>query len=146
MSKNAKNPELAKEYINFMLSEEAAVANALYIGYASPNTLVRESEEYIEEMGEDAIEVLYGEGESTYPYDTFYHSFTQEMQDYTNGLWENLKTQNSTEIWVHVVSIGIVASLLVFYGYSVYVKKKRSYDYRMRDRAARVARSGGNTK
>ena len=144
--KNAKNPELAKEYINFMLSEEAAVANALYIGYASPNTLVRESEAYIEEMGDDAIEVLYGEGESTYPYDTFYHSFTQEMQDYTNGLWENLKTQNSTEIWIHVVSIGIVASLLVFYGYSVYVKKKRSYDYRMRDRAARVARSGGNTK
>jgi spermidine/putrescine transport system substrate-binding protein len=59
--KNAKNKEIAKEYINFMLSEEAAIANALYIGYASPNSLVYESEDYIDEMGEEAIEVLYSD-------------------------------------------------------------------------------------
>ena len=44
--KATKNQELAEIYINFMLSEEAAVANAVYIGYASPNTAVTENEEY----------------------------------------------------------------------------------------------------
>jgi hypothetical protein len=48
--KSSKNKEVAKEYINFMLSEEAAVANAIYNGYASPNTLVQNSEEYREEI------------------------------------------------------------------------------------------------
>ncbi len=139
--KNARNPELAKEYINFMLSEEPAVANALYIGYASPNKLVSQNEDYIDEMGEEAIEVLYGNTESSYPYDTFYHTYTPEMQSYTNALWENLKTQSSTEPWIHVVSIGIVASLLIAYAYSTYVKKKRSREYRIRDRALKQAKS-----
>ena len=57
--KSARYPDLAKEYINFMLSEEAAVANAIYIGYASPNRLVKESEEYLDEMGEEAYDILY---------------------------------------------------------------------------------------
>ena len=139
--KNARNPELAKEYINFMLSEEPAVANALYIGYASPNKLVSQNEDYIDEMGEEAIEVLYGNTESSYPYDTFYHTYTPEMQSYTNALWENLKTQSSTEPWIHVVSITIVASLLIGYAYSTYVKKKRSREYRERDRALKQAKS-----
>jgi spermidine/putrescine transport system substrate-binding protein len=139
--KNARNPELAKEYINFMLSEEPAVANALYIGYASPNKLVSQNEDYIDEMGEEAIEVLYGNTESSYPYDTFYHTYTPEMQSYTNALWENLKTQSSTEPWIHVVSITIVASLLIGYAYSTYVKKKRSREYRERDRALKQAKT-----
>ncbi len=136
--KNAKNPEIAKAYINFMLSEEAAVENALYIGYASPNTLVYNSEYYIEEMGEDAMEVLYGEYESAYKYDPYYHSFTQELQDYTNGLWEELKTQNSTELWVHIVSIVTVGSLAGYGVYSIYIKKKRSKHYRLRDKQKHI--------
>jgi spermidine/putrescine transport system substrate-binding protein len=42
--KTSKNPELAHEYINYMIGVEAATANALYIGYASPNKEVVESE------------------------------------------------------------------------------------------------------
>ena len=44
----AQNKELAEKYINFMLSDEIAVANAEYIAYASPHTNVRENEEYRE--------------------------------------------------------------------------------------------------
>ena len=135
--KNAKNPELAKEYINFMLSPEPAVANAVYIGYASPNKLVRTNEDYIEEMGEEAIDVLYGTTESSYPYDTYYHTFTPELQSYTYSLWETLKTTNSTETWVHVLSITIVAALVSLAAYNTYIKKKRSRDYRARDKAKR---------
>lgn len=45
-----QNQELAEIFINYMLSEEPAVANAEYISYASPNALVYESETYQADM------------------------------------------------------------------------------------------------
>lgn len=42
----SQNKELALAYIDFMLSEEAAVANAEYIYYASPYNHVQQNEEY----------------------------------------------------------------------------------------------------
>lgn len=88
-----QNQELAESFINFMLSEEAAVANAEYIYYASPNSLVYESEDYIEDMGEEAMAILYP------PTDDFkarynayaYRSLDSETLDYMNALWENVK-------------------------------------------------------
>ena len=142
--KNANEPEIAKEYINFMLMEDPAVENALYIGYASPNTLVANSEYYKEEMGEFAIELLYNttpdvvNAEYNEKYGTScYKNFTPEIQSRVNTLWENLKIENSTETWVHVTAILIVASVIVLAVYSTYIKKKRSRDYRFRDKEAR---------
>ena len=88
-----QNQELAESFINFMLSEETAVANAEYIYYASPNSLVYESEDYIEDMGEEAMAILYP------PMDDFkarynayaYRSLDSETLDYMNALWENVK-------------------------------------------------------
>ena len=57
--KGAANKELAEIYINYMLSEEPAIANAEYIYYASPNSAVYESEVYMDDMGEEAMEILY---------------------------------------------------------------------------------------
>lgn len=129
---NAQHKELAIEYINFMLSEEAAIANAEYIGYASPNRLVYENETYREDMGEDAMEILYGADaineQYTYadgsPIDPYYHNFTPEIQDYVNALWEALKTDNAIEVWVHVVAIAIVVFVAAF-GMTAAVRKKR---------------------
>nr|WP_275450065.1 spermidine/putrescine ABC transporter substrate-binding protein [Acetobacterium woodii] len=36
--KNAKNPELAEQFINFMLTPEIAAKNIEYVGYSSPNS------------------------------------------------------------------------------------------------------------
>ena len=137
----------AHEYINFMLAEEAAVANALYIGYASPNKLVVESEEYREGMAEvyeDWYEILYGktpnEVNEKYDYEPAYKDFTPEIQGYVNSLWESLKTENSTELWVHIASLTIVVAVLALAVYTTYVKKKRSRDYRMRDKALASAK------
>ena len=145
---SSSHKDAAKEYINFMLSEEVAVANALYVGYASPNTLVRESEEYIEEMGEDAYEILYGHSyedlNATYGYSPYYHSFSnaekygEDMQQYVNGLWEQLKTETDVEIWVHISSITIVVAIVAACSYNIYVKKKRSKFYRQRDKEAKA--------
>ena len=89
----AQNKELAEIFINFMLSKEAAVANAEYINYASPNSLVYEDEGYIEDMGEDAIEILYPElGNFSELYNKYaYRSLDTHMLDYLNTLWENVK-------------------------------------------------------
>ena len=145
---SSSKKDAAKEYINFMLSEEAAVANAVYVGYASPNTLVRESEEYIEEMGEDAYDILYGysyeELNADYGFSPYYHSFSnaekygEDMQQYVNGLWEQLKTETDVETWVHVSSITIVVVLLAACSYNIYIKKKRSKFYRQRDKQSRA--------
>ena len=42
-----------------MLSEEAAVANAEYTYYASPNSLVYNNATYLEDLGEDTIASLF---------------------------------------------------------------------------------------
>ena len=91
--KCCQDQELAEIFINYMLSEEPAVANAEYIYYASPNRLVYENEDYIEELGKDAIEILYPEiSDFSELYNKYaYRSLPQEMLDYMNELWETLK-------------------------------------------------------
>jgi hypothetical protein len=60
--------------------------------------------------------------------------FSEDIQALVNTLWEGLKTENSTELWVHITSITIVVGVLSYASYSVYIKKKRSRDYRLRDK------------
>ena len=128
---NSTHKDAAKEYINFMLSEEVAIANAIYIGYASPNRLVAESEEYAEEMGEYAMDLLYGvtpeqiNGDYNALYGTAsYQSFDPATQALVN------------ELWVHISCGVIVAGVLSVAIYNTYIKKKRSRDYRLRDKSA----------
>lgn len=88
-----QNQELAECFINFMLSREVAVANAEYTYYACPNSLVVEDEGYIEDMGEEAMEILYPEMESfRESYNAYaYRNLPVDLQQYINGLWEEIK-------------------------------------------------------
>ena len=88
-----QNKELAEIFINFMLSPEPAIANAEYIYYASPNSLVYEDEGYIEDMGEDAMAILYPElGNFKELYNHYaYRSLDEETLHYVTSLWETLK-------------------------------------------------------
>lgn len=89
----AQNKELAESFINYMLSEEPAIANAEYTYYASPNSLVYSNAGYQEDMGEDAMEVLYPElGNFAEQYNIqAYRNLDTGMLDYLNTLWENVK-------------------------------------------------------
>ncbi len=89
----AQNKELAEVFINYMLSEEAAVANAEYTYYASPNSLVYNNATYLEDLGEDTIAVLYPElGNFAEQYNKMaFRNLDSETLDYLNTLWENLK-------------------------------------------------------
>ena len=89
----AQNKELAEIFINFMLSEEAGVANAEYTYYASPNSLVYNNATYLEDMGEDVMFVLYPElGNFAEQYNKMaFRNLESDMLDYLNTLWENVK-------------------------------------------------------
>ena len=123
----AKNKELAEQYINFMLEKEIAVANAEYIGYASPHTLVREDEEYIaymEDWHEDAMEILYAENSGVKT--EYYESLDADTLSLQNGLWESLKIENSVEPWIYITSSTIVGALLLLFLYNFLLKKYRN--------------------
>lgn len=88
-----QNQELAEIFINYMLSPEPAIANAEYIYYASPNSLVYEDEGYLEDIGEEAVAILYpGVEDFSQLYNTYaYRNLDTDTLDYINTLWENLK-------------------------------------------------------
>lgn len=89
----AQNKELAEIFINYMLSEEPAVANAETTYYASPNRLVYNSKDYIEYMGQETMDILYPElGSFAEQYNKYaYRNLDREMLDYLNTLWESVK-------------------------------------------------------
>lgn len=89
----AQHKELAEIFINYMLSPEPAIANAEYICYASPNSAVYTDAGYIEEMGEEAMQILYPElDDFAALYNQYaYRTLDQEMLDYVTSLWETLK-------------------------------------------------------
>ena len=88
-----QNKELAEIFINYMLSAEPAIANAEYIYYASPNSLVYEDEGYQEDLGEEAMAILYPEIEDfSVLYNEYaYRNLSAPMLDFVNTLWETLK-------------------------------------------------------
>ena len=85
--------ELAETFINFMLSEGPAIANAEYTYYASPNTLVYENQAYIDYMGQEAMDILYPDwGGFTEKYNAYaYRNLPFDTLNYINSLWETLK-------------------------------------------------------
>ena len=73
-----------------------------------------------------------------------YRSFDSDIQARVNTLWEDLKISGSIETWVHVAAISIVGSVIILFTYTTYVKKKRSRDYRLRDKEAKLAKARAN--
>ena len=129
--KGAANKELAEIYINYMLSEEPAIANAEYIYYASPNSAVYESEVYMDDMGEEAMEILYPEDFSFHEnYNKLsYHNLDSETLQLVNNLWEELKISSATGEVVYVLAILIIVALVGYGIYHAVIKRKREKYY-----------------
>ncbi len=127
---SSKNQLIAERYINFMLSEEPAIANAEYTCYASPNTLVTSSQDYIDYMSDlhpDAMGILYSE--NTDFKTTFYKNLSREKLTLINTLWEELKIESSVGNAIYIgcgILVAVIAAVIVV---SVIRKKKReNYD------------------
>ena len=85
----AKHYEAALMYINFMLEPDIALANANYIGYASPHTEVCKNEDY--DYYQDPI--LYP-SEDDLPenyHKEYYHAMKPKIRKYYENLWIDLK-------------------------------------------------------
>lgn len=128
--KGTQHKDIAEAYINFMLSEDAAIANAEYIGYASPNTLVRDSAEYAEYMNEihpDAYDILYPENVEFLT--SYFKNQSSETRSYMNNLWEDLKIESSFGGWIYIACAVIVVLLAAWAIFSSIRKKNRAKKY-----------------
>ncbi len=110
--KSSRNKTIAEMYINFMLEEEPAIANAEYTYYASPNRLVRENEDYIAYMNDikdDGYEKMYGtENVKATPY----KNLPGDQLALINNLWEELKSDIKISPTIYVICTVIVVTLI----------------------------------
>ena len=123
-----QNKLAAERYINFMLSEEPAIANAEYTYYASPNRLVRENQDYIDSMNEikpDAYDKIYKTEDVTA---TPYKNLSGEQLAMINTLWEELKSDIDVSPVIYIICAAIVATM-VFFGVFFGVRKKIRNNY-----------------
>ena len=138
--KSSENKLIAERYIDFMLMVDedfdegffdyyssrigedfysAAVANAEYTYYASPNQRVVDDEGYRETMNsikDDAFEKMYALDSVNA---TYYENLTSEKLVLINSLWEELKSDidvSPTIIIICVVIVGAMAGLAIFFG------------------------------
>lgn len=121
--KASENKEIAERYIDFMLTEEAAVANAEYTYYASPNNAVRENEEYIEYMNsikEGGYDLMYG----TDTVETSsYKNLGGEQLIMLNELWEELKSDIQVGLPIYIIC-AVILVILIGGGTFLGVRKK----------------------
>lgn len=123
--KTAKNVSAAMKYINFLLDPEIACVNAMYIGYASPNTSVLENEDY-KEYAENKL--LYPDEENM-PNTEYFHNLPQETLLMFSNLWNDVKVSGSSNIHIYV-GFGIIGACIVAYAVYKYVlRKKREHWY-----------------
>lgn len=121
--KNAENPEAAELYINFMLEEDVAVANANYICYASPHKLVLESDDY----DLKGNEVLYP-AEEDMPKTEMYENLDYDTQQYMAMLWNELKIEGNSNMDAYV-GLSVTLVLVVAYLLYKFIKKKKREAY-----------------
>ena len=121
--KTSRNKEVAERYIDFMLTEAPAVANAEYTYYASPNTVVRENPEYIAYMNElkdGGYDLMYGtDAVKT----SSYENLSGETLIMLNGLWEELKSDIEVGLPIYIIC-GVILAVLIGGGTFLGVRKR----------------------
>ncbi len=126
--KASQNKEVAEWYIEFMLQEEPAVANALYTYYASPNMAVQENDEYVEEMNaikEGAFDLMYDiDAVET----TSYKQLDSESLLLINTLWEELKSDIGVGLPIYIIC-GVILTVLIGGGAYLGIRKKWRDNY-----------------
>ncbi len=122
--KTSQNKEIAEAYIDFMLTEAPAVANAEYTYYASPNTAVRENQEYIDymnEIKEGGYDLMYNT--DAVKTSSSYKNLDGEKLKMLNGLWEELKSDIEVGLPIYVIC-GVILVIIIGGGTFLGVRKK----------------------
>ncbi len=119
--KNAQNVDGAMKYIDFLLSEEAALANAEYLYYTCPNKTVLEKEEY--SLKNDPYVYPSEEAKKNTEY---FHNLDQTSLERMNTLWDDLKIGGNSYVGVYVgvaAAVAIIITVIV-----VRLVKKKNQD------------------
>ena len=133
---SSKYPEIAEEYINFMLStnedhtKNIAAINAEYICYGCPNVLVQQDPMYkyfVEnEMHEEGYDILYGEGIFDFKNEGFI-CLDDETQYYLNECWDSLKIQDSgVGVVMPAICITLITLIAIYLITQAITKKRRA--------------------
>ena len=128
--KCTQNKTAAEMYINFMCMEEAAIANAEYTYYASPNDAVRNDPEYVEYMNsikDDGYDIMYDA--EIMKKATPYRNLTGEDLALINNLWEELKSDISVSPVIIALCAVIVVSIATLVTVSIVRKRIRRRFY-----------------
>ncbi len=132
--KCTQNKELAEQYINFMLSDDAAIANAEYICYASPHKNVYTNEQYIDDMGEDAMEILYPDNFDFYEsyQANCYRDLDASTKNYINTLWARYATTQGDDDSLAletktIIELSVYGLIIVSIVGSVFISKRRKH-------------------
>ena len=122
--KGCQNKEAAELYINFLLREDIALANAEYLCYATPNKAVLENEDYSLRDNE----MLYPDEEHTPPTE-YFHNLDPEVLMLMTTLWDNLKIEGNNDRSVYIGLISFAAVSVAYFIYRTVRKKKRESMY-----------------
>ena len=122
--KTSQNKLVAERYIDFMLQEAPAVANAEYTYYASPNRAVQENAGYIEYMDsikDGGYELMYGTDSVR---TSSYSNLDPDTLLLVNNLWEELKSDLEVGLPIYIICAVI---LVVLIGGGIYLAVRRRY-------------------
>ncbi len=119
-----QNKEGAELYINYLLREDIALANAEYICYATPNKAVLANDEYT--FKDEAI--LYP-AKADMPKTQYYHNLPPETLMLMTSLWDNLKIEGNDDTSIYVGLCSFCAVVVVYAIYRTVRKKKRERMY-----------------
>lgn len=121
---SSHNKEAAELYINFLLREDVAMANAEYICYATPNKKVLENEEY--SLRDE--EILYPENQDELITE-YFHNLDPQTQLTMTSLWDNLKIDGNEITGVYVGLISFAVIVIVAVAFTTIRKKRRASYY-----------------
>ena len=121
--KTSQNKEIAEAYIEFMLTEAPAIANAEYTYYASPNVKVRDNEDYKEYMNsikDGGYDLMYAT--DTVPTSSYENLDPQQLV-MLNELWEELKSDIEVGLPIYVIC-AVILVILIGGGTFLSIRKK----------------------
>ncbi|MEG1743249.1 MAG: extracellular solute-binding protein, partial [Clostridia bacterium] len=136
--KGSKNKAAAELYINFLLDPNVALQNAEMICYTTPNTEVKNNQEYkdfLKELSDDAYEIMYPDLSKLYPNvslnNYYFHNLSDETLTHMNDLWTGLKIAPIDEESSNMIFIICGAALVVIVLVFIFAKVRK----KMRDNA-----------
>ena len=122
---SAQNYEAALKYINFLLDPEIALSNALYIGYATPNTGVLEHPDYAEMRNN---KYLYPSKDDM-PDVEYFRNLPQETLLMFSDLWNQIRIHGTDNTHIYV-GFGVVAAIGISFALKKAItRRRREYWY-----------------